>query len=80
MLGRLQWAAPFIPGYKCLVAPIEGLLAQRGNVHWTEQCTAALNTIINLIHSHLQLRLLDPKQPCKIYPNYDSEFALAVLM
>ena len=36
VLGRLNWASPFLPGYKTLFAPLESLLSRRGSCRWTQ--------------------------------------------
>ena len=78
-MGKLLWAAPFIPNYKRIVAPIEGLLACRGIVHWTRECTAALSKLASIIF--LQLRVLMPQmdKAFKLYPNFDYQVSMAAL-
>ena len=49
VLGKLLWAVPLTPNYKRIVVPIEGLLACCGTVHWTRECTAALNELASII-------------------------------
>ena len=46
LLGRLNFASPFIPKYKTLVKPIENLLGKKKEAKWTEACTQAINVLI----------------------------------
>jgi hypothetical protein len=39
IVGKLNFAAPFIPNYKQLIKPIEALLSRKLNPQWTEPCT-----------------------------------------
>ena len=79
MLGKLLWAAPFIPNYKRIVAPIEGLLACRGTVHWTRECTAALNELASIIFLRLSVSMPQVDKPFKLYPDFDHQVNMAAL-
>ncbi len=68
VVGKLNFAAPFIPNYKQLVRPIEALLTRRCNPKWTEPCTNALNKLVKLIFSRVRLELPDCNKPFFIYP------------
>ncbi len=39
IVGKLNFAAPFVPNYKQLIRPIEALLSRQTNPKWTEPCT-----------------------------------------
>ena len=79
VLGKLLWAAPFIPTYKRIVAPIEGLLACRGSVRWLLECTAALNELASIIFLRLRVSMPQEDQPFKLYPDFDHQVSMAVL-
>lgn len=49
VLGRLLWAAPFVPGFKERVRPLEALLSPKSAGEWTQECTAALNDILRVV-------------------------------
>ena len=53
LLGKLLWAQPFLPHYKMIVAPIEALLAEQGELKWTQQCSAALNELVQTVFERL---------------------------
>jgi hypothetical protein len=49
VLGRLLWAAPFIPDFKDKVKPLEALLSPKGEGVWTQECTEALNEMLRAV-------------------------------
>ena len=51
LVGKLMYASPHIPHFKERVKPIEALLAQRGEVKWTEACTVALNDLLSCMYA-----------------------------
>ena len=55
LLGKLLWAQPFLPHYKTIVAPIEALLVERGEVKWTPQCLSALNELVQTVFLRLRI-------------------------
>lgn len=71
LLGRLAWAAPFIPDYKRHVSPLEALLAATTSFEWTQECTDALNVMLRHVFSRLRLRLPDFSAPFRLHPDFD---------
>ncbi len=59
VLGKLNWASSFVPNFKRLVAPIEELLQRGSKGAWTQQCTAALNALVDIIFKRLRLGVAD---------------------
>ena len=53
LIGKLNWASSFVPGYKKLIRPIESLLSHKNKATWTEAHTEALNQLLNLIFTRL---------------------------
>ena len=39
VMGRLLWAAPFIPDFKRKVRPLEALMSPKAGGVWTQECT-----------------------------------------
>jgi hypothetical protein len=56
-----------VPNFKELIRPIENLLSPKGTGAWTEECTAALNTILRCIEKRLTLATADPYAPMEVY-------------
>ena len=79
LLGKFLWASPILPNYKRLIAPIEAFLGAKGEVRWTRECTALLNTIITMIFLHLCVSTPVVKLPYRLYPDFDSKFSMAAL-
>lgn len=67
VLGRLLWAAPFIPNFKEHVRPLEALLSPKGEGVWTQECTEALNRMLRTIERRLTLAIADPYAPMQLY-------------
>ncbi len=55
LVGKLMWASPFIPNFKTLIKPIEGLLGGKEEVKWTRQCTEAVNLLVEQIFKRYAL-------------------------
>ena len=68
-MGKLMYASPHVPHYKERVRPIERLLAQKGEVCWTAQCTAALNDLLQCIWQRIRLVPADPRGVLVMYPS-----------
>jgi RNase H-like domain found in reverse transcriptase/Integrase zinc binding domain len=68
MLGVLGYQRPFICGFVYLAHPIMQLLKKERKFEWTEECTAALDKLIEIVMS----------DPVLHRPNYDLPFTLEV--
>lgn len=79
MLGRLLWAAPFVPGFKERVRPLEALLSPRSAGEWTEECTAALNDILRVVEKRFTLAIADPHAPLQLAVSVGPETGMAVM-
>jgi hypothetical protein len=73
------WASPFVPNFKEIVRPIEGLLSPKGQGEWTPECTAALNTILRCIEERLTLATADPYAPMQVYISVGQDTGLAII-
>ena len=69
LVGKLIYASPHLSHYKERMKPIEALLSQRGNVRWTEECTAALNDLLQCIYAHIRLVPAGPYGSLVMYPS-----------
>ena len=49
MLGKLIYASAHVPHYNKRVHAIEKLLTCKGEVHWTVECTQALNDLLQCV-------------------------------
>ncbi len=63
VLGRLLWAAPFIPDFKSKVKPLELLLSPKREGVWTQECTDALNMMLRTMEQRLTLAIANPYTP-----------------
>ena len=68
-MGKLMYASPHITHFKERVKPIEALLAQWGEVKWTEACTSALNDLLLCIYARIRLVPADPYGKLVLYPS-----------
>ena len=73
LVGKLNFAAPFIPNYKKLVRPIEALLSRKGTAKWTSKCTDALNQLVAHIFQRLALRIADVSLPFTVYIGVEAD-------
>ena len=64
-----MYASPHIPHFKEWVKPIEALLAQQGELKWTEACTAALNDLLSCIYARIRLVPADTYGKLVLYPS-----------
>jgi RNase H-like domain found in reverse transcriptase/Reverse transcriptase (RNA-dependent DNA polymerase) len=67
-LGVLGYQRPFIRGFAQLARPLTQLLKKDKKFEWTDECTTALNELINIVTS----------DPVLHRPNYDLPFTLEV--
>ena len=79
VVGKLVWASSFIPGFKALVQPIEGLLSRKPGQLWDQRCTDALNELARLVFQRLQLGLADWSQPFQLHVEESRGVVQAVL-
>ena len=56
MLGVLGYQHPFIPNYTNIACPLVALTKKDHPFHWTEDCTTALNALIEAILSNPSLQ------------------------
>ena len=67
-----MYVPPHIPHFKERVKPIEAILAQQGEVKWTEACTTALKDLLLCIYARIWLVPADPHRKLVLYPSvYD---------
>ena len=64
-----MYASPHIPHFKEWGKPIEALLAQLGEVKWTEACTVALNDLLSYIYAQIRLVPANPHGKLVLYPS-----------
>ena len=48
VLGKLNFAATFIPDFKRVIKPLVSLLSSRSDGRWTVECTDALNKVLHI--------------------------------
>ena len=68
MLGVLGFQCPFIPEFADIAKPLMSLLKKNLEFKWTEDCTTALETLINIVMS----------EPVLISPDTTRQFILEV--
>ena len=79
MLGRLLWAAPFIPNFKQRIRPIEALLSPKSAGVWTQDCTDALNELLRIVERRFTLAIADPHQPLEVEVAVSTDTGLAMI-
>ena len=79
MLGRLLWAAPFVPNFKEYVRPLEVLLSPKSSGEWTRECTEALNKVLRVIEERLTLAVADPHKHMDVGVSVGAETGMAVI-
>jgi hypothetical protein len=67
-LGVLGFQCPFIPGFANIAKPLTSLLKKNLEFKWTEDCTMALETLINIVTS----------EPVLVPPDTTRQFILEV--
>jgi hypothetical protein len=67
-LGVLGFQRPFIPGFADIAKPLTSLLKKNLEFKWTEDCSTALETLINIVTS----------EPVLIPPDTTRQFILEV--
>ena len=55
LLEKLLYVSPYVPKYKVIVASIERLLSAGGPTVWTEQCTEAMNQVLQWVFARVKL-------------------------
>ena len=70
---------PFITNYKHIVALIDGLLAYRGTVCWTRECTAALNELASIIFLHLRVSMPQMDKLFKLYADFNHQVSMVII-
>jgi hypothetical protein len=66
MLGLLNYHRAFVPGFSHIVKPLTNLLKKNTCFLWTEQCTKALDRIIDILTSAPVLTHPDPDKPFEL--------------
>jgi hypothetical protein len=66
MLGLLNYHQAFIPGFSHIVKSLTQLLKKNIKFMWIENCTKALNRIINILTTKPVLTHPNPKKPFKL--------------
>jgi hypothetical protein len=65
-LGLLNYHRAFVPGFSHIVKPLTQLLKKNTKFSWTENCTKALNRIINILTTAPILTHPDPDKPFEL--------------
>ena len=66
MLGVLGYQHPFIPGFALLMHPLMCLLKKGVEFTWTDECTVALDKLINIVTSDPILWQPRQQEPFKL--------------
>jgi hypothetical protein len=66
MLGLLNYHWAFVPGFSHIVKPLTQLLKKNTKFLWTENCTKALDWIINILTMAPVLTHPDPDKPFEL--------------
>lgn len=80
LAGKLNFVGQFVPDYKRLVKPILQLLSSSSPGVWTQEHTAALNRIAELVYRRLQIGLVDMTLGAKVYVDVDDVDCCAVMV
>lgn len=59
VMGKLNFASKFIPGYNRLSKPLKQLMSHAGGDQWTAEHTASLNALLRLAAAKLKLTVAD---------------------
>lgn len=59
LMGKLNFAARFVPGYNRLSKPLKELMSHTGGNEWTARHTEALNSLLRLAAAKLKLCVAD---------------------
>jgi hypothetical protein len=65
-LGLLNYHRAFVPGFSHIVKPLTQLLKKNVKFMWTENCTKALDRIINILTTELVLTHPNPEKPFEL--------------
>jgi hypothetical protein len=79
MLGVLGYQQPFIKGFAHIAKPLMHLLKKGQTFEWTDECTAALDKLINIVTSDSVLQRLDQEKPFKLEVDA-SQFTLGAIL
>lgn len=80
LLGRLNFASTFVPGYKALVAPLVGLMSSRGVAAWRQQHTDALNELAQQVRTRVRLTLCDVRKQLRLHVDAGELYGSVVLV
>ena len=78
-LGILGYQRPFIPGFAQITYPLTRLLKKGVKFIWTDKCTAAVDTLINIVTSDPILWQPNPAKPYKLEVDASQEATGAIL-
>jgi hypothetical protein len=78
-LGVLGYQQPFIKGFAHIAKPLMHLLKKGQTFEWTEECTAALDKLINIVTSDPVLQWPDQDKPFELEVDA-SQFALGAIL
>jgi hypothetical protein len=79
MLGVLGYQWLFIKGFAHIAKPLMHLLKKGQTFKWTDECTTALDKLINIVTSDRVLQRPDQEKPFKLEVDM-SQFALGVIL
>jgi hypothetical protein len=79
MLGLLNYHRAFVPGFSHIVKPLTQLLKKNVKFLWTENCTKALDRIINILTTAPVLTHPDPDKPFELEVNASDYATDAIL-
>lgn len=67
VMGRLNFAARFVPGYSRISKPIKELMSHTGGNRWEARHTEALNALLLLAATKLKLCVADWEQEMELH-------------
>ena len=72
-MGQMNYSSRFCPGYSKMVAPLKALMGKHGDHKWTEECTHALNGLLEMACLRLKLGVADWGQPFELEVDLDQD-------
>lgn len=66
VMGKLNFASKFCPGYNKLSRPLKTLMSHQGDATWTAKHTECLNGLLRLAASKLHLAVADWDQEMEL--------------
>jgi hypothetical protein len=79
VLKALEHQKPFIRGFVCIARPLNELTKEKTPFKWTQECTDALNELVNIITSKPMLACPDLSKPFKLEADA-SPYAIGVTL